>query len=94
MLRVALVVIALVLLIAALIDLAKAPAAKRAKWFFLVLIPIVGPLAWFFFGNKPDFGGNKGKRIMGPDDDPDYLWRLEKELRKRKKKKDDQKDDQ
>jgi hypothetical protein len=90
MLRVAVLVVALVLAIAALIDLGKAPAAKRARWFFLVLIPILGPLAWFFFGNRPDFGGNNSKRVMGPDDDPDYLWRLEKELRKKKKKKDDQ----
>lgn len=86
MLRIVVVVVSLVLLFAALIDLSKAPMAKRAKWFFVVLIPIIGPLAWFFFGNRPDTGGRGSKKIMGPDDDPDYLWRIEKELRKRKKK--------
>ncbi|MFZ9283513.1 MAG: PLDc N-terminal domain-containing protein [Candidatus Nanopelagicales bacterium] len=89
MLRVVVVVVALVLLFAALIDLSRAPAGKRAPWFFIVLVPIVGPLAWFFYGNRPDLGPGGKKRIVGPDDDPDYLWRIEKELRKRKKDKDE-----
>jgi hypothetical protein len=89
MLRVVMIVVALVLLFAALIDLSRAPMAKRFRWFFVVLIPIIGPLAWFFYGNKPDLGGGGKKRVVGPDDDPDYLWRIEKELRKRKKNKDE-----
>lgn len=89
MLRVVVVVVALVLLFAALIDLSRAPMGKRARWFFIVLIPVIGPLAWFFYGNRPDLGGSGKKRVVGPDDDPDYLWRIEKELRKRNKKKDE-----
>ncbi|MBM3691080.1 MAG: hypothetical protein FJW76_03615 [Actinobacteria bacterium] len=90
MLRVVGIVIALVLFFAALIDLSRASTAKRARWFFVILIPVVGPLAWFFYGNRPNLAGGGKKRVVGPDDDPDYLWRIEKELRKRKKNKDDQ----
>ncbi|KGA09856.1 MAG: hypothetical protein GM45_0420 [actinobacterium acAMD-5] len=90
MLRVFLIVIALVLFIAALVDLAKAPAQVRIKWFFVILIPVLGPLAWFFYGNKPQRGQNRTKNFNSPDDDPDFLWKLEKEIRKRKKKKNEE----
>lgn len=76
------IVVALVLLVYAFFDLYSTPRTNvqhlpKWAWFLLVLVPIVGPLLWMFFGSRktpppprarPPYGG-----AVGPDDDPDFL---------------------
>jgi len=66
------------------------------KWFWaiiIILVPAIGPLAWIVFrrtGSTPSAGpgpvrGASGPRRGGgpvaPDDDPEFLRRLERERR-------------
>jgi hypothetical protein len=76
------IVVALVLLVYAFFDLYSTPRQNvqhlpKWAWFLLVLVPVIGPLLWLFFGatkqqrppsSRPPHGG-----AVGPDDDPDYL---------------------
>ncbi|NCT91646.1 PLDc_N domain-containing protein [Cellulomonas sp. APG4] len=61
----------------------------------VVLLPVVGPIVWIVLsrraagaqGARPGGGGRPGPRRGGPvapDDDPDFLWRLEQEQRRRR----------
>jgi hypothetical protein len=54
----------------------------RPVWFLVILLlPIVGPVAWFFAGRPVSLeqragvvaGGRGPKRPTAPDDDPDFL---------------------
>lgn len=40
----------------------------------------VAVLFWKAFG--PDFRPANERRVIGPDDDPDFLWRLNRESRR------------
>lgn len=49
----------------------------------LIGLITVAVLLWKAFGpqlNAPKGGGGSG-RALGPDDDPDFLWRLSREKR-------------
>jgi hypothetical protein len=64
----------------------------KALWVFMVLIPIFGPIAWYLAGRPPKADGPRpnGKTkgpAKGPDDDPDFLWKLEKKMRQSKREK-------
>jgi hypothetical protein len=54
----------------------------KPVWLLAVLVPVAGPLAWFFAGRATAAGGpsrGPGGRPTGPrgpDDDPDFLRRL------------------
>jgi hypothetical protein len=54
----------------------------KPVWLLAVLVPVAGPLAWFFAGRATAPGGptrGPGGRPTGPrgpDDDPDFLRRL------------------
>lgn len=61
----------------------------------VVLLPVVGPIVWIVLSRRaagasgafPAAGGRPGPRRGGPvapDDDPDFLWRLEQEQRRRR----------
>jgi len=77
--------VALTLLVYALFDLIATPrdqvrGVPKPLWFVLILAPIVGPMAWLFYGHhrvwRPPSGGRPAPRPYrpkGPDDDPDYL---------------------
>jgi hypothetical protein len=87
----ALVVVAAVgLTIYCLFDVRSTAAAlvrslPKAAWFLVVLVPIVGPLAWFTVGRpaRPGPGpARPPRRVVGPDDDPDFLWEIEKKRRR------------
>jgi hypothetical protein len=59
---------------------------SKPVWALLALIPIAGPLAWLTLGRprstRPgNSGGRPVPRVTGPDDDPDFLWNLEKRKR-------------
>lgn len=83
MLRVLPIVVALALAIYALVDCVSTPDEQvrnlpKLAWIALiVLIQIVGPVAWLIAG-RPKRGPGKRKkpRVLPPDDDPDFLRKL------------------
>ena len=71
------------------------------KWFWaiiIVLVPVIGPLAWIVFrrtgaappaGSGPSRGASgprRGGGPLAPDDDPDFLRRLEQERREQERR--------
>lgn len=96
--RVLPVVIELVLLVVCLIDAAQTPAPtvrNLPKWlwvFLIVVVPIVGPVAWLLAGrpsrrsqtNAGQFqqssdvgtGSSRRRAPRAPDDDPEFLASL------------------
>jgi len=64
----------------ALIDVAQTPAPRmrilvKPLWALLVLVPVVGPAAWFLQGRAPQQSAAV-VRPLAPDDDPEFLRRL------------------
>lgn len=64
----------------ALIDVAQTPALRlrmlaKPLWAVLVLVPVLGPAAWFLQGRAPQPSA-AGVRPLAPDDDPEFLRRL------------------
>jgi Phospholipase_D-nuclease N-terminal len=62
----------------ALLDVAQTPAESisslsKGSWALLVVIPYVGPAAWFLLGTA-DRQSPEGP--LGPDDDPEFLRSL------------------
>lgn len=60
-------------------------ALPKPAWFVVVLVPIAGPVAWFTAGRplRPGPGGaGPPRRVVGPDDDPDFLWQIERQRRR------------
>lgn len=85
MLRVLVSVIPIVLAIYALVDLVQTDTERikglpQLAWVALiVLIPIVGPVAWLIAGKKRTGRPGRGTQPrgpVGPDDDPDFLRNL------------------
>jgi len=61
-------------------------ALPRSAWFVVVLVPLVGPIAWFTGGRPIRRGPGPVRpppRVVGPDDDPDFLWEIERRRRRR-----------
>jgi hypothetical protein len=50
----------------------KVSLMPKWAWFLVQIVPIIGPLLWFFARRKPP----KYKRDQGPDDDLDFLLGL------------------
>ncbi|CAB4819792.1 unannotated protein [freshwater metagenome] len=79
-----LIVLVIIIDIYTLIDCAMTPQEKVRrfpKWAWLLIIiltGIIGDIAWFVAGRpkrpRPNRGGNK--RIIPPDDNPDFLRKL------------------
>jgi len=79
--------IVLVVTLYALIDCLSAERGDirglpRPVWVLVILlVPVAGPIAWFFAGRpvalEPSAGvvagGRSRKRVAAPDDDPDFL---------------------
>jgi hypothetical protein len=54
-----------------------APPGKGA-WALLVLVPLIGPLAWLVGGHRESASPTRvPTRPVAPDDDPDFLRGLE-----------------
>jgi hypothetical protein len=77
-------VVAVALAVYSLFDVIATPrqdvrVLPKALWIVTVLIiPIVGPLAWLLLGTRRQGPASRGPgprrpRPLGPDDDPDYL---------------------
>lgn len=87
-----LVAVTVVLTVFAVVDAIVADRTRvrglpRPAWFIvIVLVPLVGALLWFFLGRpRRQNGGNRRRsapRTQGPDDDPDFLRRLQRDLDK------------
>lgn len=81
--------IAIGLLVFSLIDVitieeSRVRAMPKWAWAILiVLVTIVGPLLWIFLGREPNprsaEGGRRVKGLAAPDDDPEFLSRLQRE---------------
>lgn len=69
----------------ALIDCARTPDARmkaipKPLWFVaIVLIPLLGPVAWLVAGKIPTERPQLSAPGMGPDDDPSFLRKLDDE---------------
>lgn len=86
----ALLVLALVgLTVYTLIDCARTPAADvrnlpKALWLLLIVVlPVVGPVGWLLAGRQTRRQPPRavGRGPVGPDDDPDFLRRVEEQRR-------------
>jgi hypothetical protein len=100
MLRLLLFLVLLGIVVYALADLASADeqeAGGMPKWGWVVLIvllPGAGAAGWLLFrrlqrtdqtapGRAP--GPRRAPKPVAPDDDPEFLWRLEQERRRRER---------
>ena len=80
------VVIAVALTVFAAVDAAffdrlRIRGVSKSVWIVLIfIVPVVGPLLWFFVGRGPRYGrgrGGSGRRgPIAPDDDADFLRNL------------------
>ena len=92
-LKALIVVVAVGLSVYCLFDIASSDkrtvrTLPKPLWFLVVLLPVAGPIAWFLGGRGPRRGRPPQRpqpRIVGPDDDPDFLWRMEQEDRRRRR---------
>lgn len=60
-------------------------AMPKLAWIaVIVLLPVLGPVLWFLLGRVRPAGGRTPERPgpLAPDDDPDFLRRLEEEQRR------------
>lgn len=79
-----------VLVVYALVDCLRARGSEvrgvpKALWVALiVLLPAIGALAWLLAGREkgPAAPPTRRGRPVAPDDDPEFLWRLEQERRR------------
>lgn len=83
---------------AAIADRTRVRGLPRPAWLVVIIfVPLVGALLWFFVGRprradggrsgqpRRQAGGNRRRsapRPTGPDDDPDFLRRLQRDLDK------------
>jgi Phospholipase_D-nuclease N-terminal len=91
--KVVIVVIVVVLSVYTLFDVLAADRRRvrgmpKPLWAILALLPLLGPAFWVALGRpQTPRGPQPGeRRTVAPDDDPDFLWRLD---RKRRHKPDD-----
>lgn len=87
MLRYLPLLLALGVVVWALVECLQTPSPQvrtlpKLVWVLvIVVLPLLGALAWFVAGRpaRNAGGGGAGRRLpgpMGPDDDPDFLRRL------------------
>lgn len=60
-------------------------AMPKLAWVAVILLlPVLGPVLWFLLGRVRPSGGRTIERTgpLAPDDDPDFLRRLEDEQRR------------
>ena len=57
--------------------------APKWVWTIIILIPGLGSLIWFmFYYSKKQTAKLSPQQPLAPDDDPDFLWRLDQENRR------------
>ncbi|UOE43796.1 PLD nuclease N-terminal domain-containing protein [Agromyces larvae] len=65
----------------ALFDRTRIRGVARGWWILIIVfVPVIGGILWFWIGRGPAarVGGHRGGPIA-PDDDPDFLRRLERD---------------
>jgi hypothetical protein len=91
MLRVLLTLITIGVTIYAFVDClrssdAEVRALPRPLWLLVILVPLVGGLAWLAFGRaRTDPAATGPIRVLAPDDDPDFLQSLDLTFRERRR---------
>ncbi len=78
------IIIAVVLLVAALVDIiridpSRVRALPKPVWAIVVIVvAIVGPIVWFFAGREPltPRGSGRFRAPVAPDDDPEFLRKI------------------
>jgi hypothetical protein len=88
MLRVVVVLVVIGLLVYALVDCLRADRRDlrllpRPAWLLLILVPLVGPLVYLLLGRPARAAEEPVVRPLAPDDDPEFLRRLDIERRRR-----------
>lgn len=72
-------------------DRSQVRVLPKALWLFLILIPVVGPLAWLLLGRPRRGGGGaatqpatprRAPAPRAPDDDPAFLAQLDERRRR------------
>ncbi|CCI54179.1 MAG: PLD nuclease N-terminal domain-containing protein [Tetrasphaera jenkinsii] len=90
MLRFLPAILALVLAVYSVVDCVQTPDDRvrglpKIVWVFVILLfPFAGSAAWWFAGRpgalplprREGTGGQRPRRPLGPDDDPDFLKNL------------------
>ena len=95
---------ALALLVYCALDVVTTPRERvrtlpKPLWLLVVLLPVVGPLAWFFAGRPPRKTDRKGPRPGprvepgAPDDDEDFLRELRRRADEQRRRARDPRDD-
>lgn len=77
-------ILAVVLLVAALVDLIRIDPSRvrglpKPVWVIIVVfVVIVGPIVWFFAGREPltPRGSARYRAPVAPDDDPEFLRKI------------------
>jgi Phospholipase_D-nuclease N-terminal len=87
-LRVIVVLVVVGLLVYALVDCLRADSPDlrllpRPAWLLLILVPLVGPLLYLLLGRPLRVADEPVVRPLAPDDDPEFLRRLDIERRRR-----------
>jgi hypothetical protein len=91
MVRFAAVFLAVALMVYGLVDCGQTRAHRtrympKAVWLVLIVIlPIVGPLAWLLFGKNRETGTTAPRR-RAPDEDPDFLWKLDRDVKRQQQR--------
>jgi hypothetical protein len=88
LLRVVVVLVVIGVTVYALVDCwgSDGPSVRllpRALWFLVVLVPVVGPVLWLVAGRPREVMDAPLPRPVAPDDDPEFLRRLDLERRRR-----------
>ena len=95
---------ALALLVYCVLDVVTTPRERvrglpKPLWLLVALLPVVGPLAWFFAGRPPRASGGTGLRPGprvepgAPDDDEDFLRELRRRADEQRRRARDPRDD-
>lgn len=100
MLRNLVFIVPVALAVFALVELTRSTTQERSglsPWVWaaiIVLLPVIGPVVWLVLSRRAAPGprttgpARRPPRRTGPvapDDDPDFLWRLEQEERRRRR---------
>ncbi|MGI8613001.1 MAG: PLDc N-terminal domain-containing protein [Nocardioidaceae bacterium] len=87
--KVLIVVVVVVLVVYTVFDVLAADRSRvrllpKPVWVLVALVPILGVAGWLALGrpvshNPPPVPPRP--RVVGPDDDPDFLWKLQRRPR-------------
>ena len=88
MLRVVVVLVVVGVMVYALVDCLRADARDlrllpRPVWLLIIIVPLVGAVLYLLAGRPVGVTEEPAPRPLAPDDDPEFLRRLDIERRRR-----------